>query len=87
VHCTSLGGGLLENVTSPFLIFGLAMDNVNVIYGCGFDDVICKHCISKIIKEMYCWLQMDTDKVMGAMFPQERGGSKRGSKGGITHVY
>jgi hypothetical protein len=35
-----------------------------------------------MIKQLYYWLYMDTDRVTGVEFPQETGGSKREVQGG-----
>jgi hypothetical protein len=36
-------------------------------------DVICKHCILKIINKMYGWLYTYMDKDIGDKYPEERG--------------
>jgi hypothetical protein len=50
-------------------------------------DVICKYVYLNIINKMYRRLQMDTDRDLGAKYPQEREGLRGGVQGGITHVY
>jgi hypothetical protein len=57
---------------------------VNVMYGQGINDIICKICKLNIINKMYLQLQMDMDRYLGAKFPQEREGVQGGE---FTHIY